>query len=291
MALPQFATYINPLLVALKKLGGSARASEACNTVAEDLSLPDSVLEEQLKNGVSRFENQVHWARFYLSKVGFIDSSKKGVWRLTEKGRNANAFSEEELRKLLIEVQTQTPRSGLHKNPQPDKGAKKQPEVEETSAPTEEGDYKAQLLGTLKKLPPAGFERLCQQLLREAGFEKVAVTGRTGDGGIDGNGVLQINPFVSFKVLFQCKRYEGNVTPSQVRDFRGAMAGRADKGIILTTGSFTTDAKREAMRDGVPQIELVDGEKLIEMFEELELGLIPRKTFDLDEKYFEDYRS
>lgn len=217
MALPQFATYINPLIVALKKLGGSARASEACNAVAEDLKLSDSVLEEQLKNGVSRYENQVHWARFYLSKVGFIDSSKKGVWRLTEKGRNANAFSEEELRKLLIEVQTQTPRSSLHKTPQPEKGPKKPPEVEEASAPNEEGDYKAQLLGTLKKLPPAGFERLCQQLLREAGFEKVAVTGRTGDGGIDGNGVLQINPFVSFKVLFQCKRYEGNVTPSQVR--------------------------------------------------------------------------
>jgi restriction system protein len=291
MALPQFATYINPLMVALKKLGGSARASEACNTVAEDLSLPDAVLEEQLKNGVSRFENQVHWARFFLFKTNYIDSSKKGVWRLTEKGRNAAAFSEEDIRKLVKEVQAQTPRPIPHKNLEPDKSSKKQLVVEEDSAPSEEGDYKTQLLATLKKLPPAGFERLCQQLLREAGFEKVAVTGRSGDGGIDGNGVLQINPFVSFKVLFQCKRYDGSVTPSQVRDFRGAMAGRADKGIILTTGSFTADAKRESMRDGVPQIELVDGEKLIEMFEELELGLIPRKTYDLDEKYFEDYKN
>ena len=291
MALPQYATYINPLIAALKKLGGSARASEACNTVAEDLKLSDAILEEQLKNGVSRYENQVHWARFYLFKTGYIESSKKGVWRLTEKGRNTKTFTEEEIRKLLVEVQAQTPRSFQAKPLLLDKSQKRPMTVADMLGPFASGDYKAQLLSTLKKLPPPGFERLCQQLLREAGFEKVAVTGRTGDGGIDGNGVLQINPFVSFKVVFQCKRYEGNVTPSQVRDFRGAMAGRADKGIILTTGSFTADARREATRDGVPQIELVDGEKLIEMFEELELGLIPRKTFDLDEKYFEDYRS
>ena len=288
MAISQFATFINPLIAALKKLGGSARASEACNTVAEDLSLPDSVLEEQLKNGVSRFENQVHWARFYLSKVGYIDSSKKGVWRLTEKGRSAQEFSEEELRQLLQEVQSM--RSNV-KQLQPEKESNTLTAKEETPAPTEDGDYKVQLLSKLKSLPPTGFERLCQRLLRESGFEKVTVTGKTGDGGIDGHGLLQVNPFVSFRVLFQCKRYEGSVTPSQVRDFRGAMAGRADKGIILTTGSFTADAKREAMRDGVPQIELVDGEKLIELFEGLELGLTPRKTYDLDENFFNDYES
>lgn len=290
MALPQFATYINPLITVLKKLGGSARAREACGIVAEDLSLSDAVLEEQLKNGVSRFENQVHWARFYLYKVGFIDSSRKGVWRLTEKGRNAKEFSEEELRQLLQEVQSQNIRSAV-KQLSPEKENNTPAVKEEAPAPTEDGDYKAQLLSKLKSLPPAGFERLCQRLLRESGFEKVTVTGKTGDGGIDGHGLLQVNPFVSFRVLFQCKRYEGSVTPSQVRDFRGAMAGRADKGIILTTGSFTADAKREAMRDGVPQIELVDGEKLIELFEGLELGLTPRRTYDLDEKFFDDYES
>ena len=290
MALPQFATYINPLIEALKELGGSARAREACSAVAENLSLSDSVLEEQLKNGVSRFENQVHWARFYLSKVGYIDSSRKGVWRLTEKGRSAKEFSEEELRQLLQEVQNQTIRSTVKQLPL-EKESNKLAAKEEATAPTEDGDYKVQLLSKLKSLPSAGFERLCQRLLRESGFEKVTVTGKTGDGGIDGNGLLQMNPFVSFRVLFQCKRYEGSVTPSQVRDFRGAMAGRADKGIILTTGSFTADAKREATRDGVPQIELVDGEKLIELFEELELGLTPRTTYDLDESFFKDYES
>ncbi len=136
----------------------------------------------------------------------------------------------------------------------------------------------------IKSLPADGFERLSQRLLRESGFQQVVVTGKSGDGGIGGIGILQMNPFVSFNVLFQCKRYQGAVTPSHVRDFRGAMMGRADKGIIITTGTFTLEAKKEARRDGVPPIELVDGEALVQMFERLELGLIPRKTLTLKGK-------
>jgi restriction system protein len=156
--------------------------------------------------------------------------------------------------------------------------------------PDEHDDHRIILLEKLMALPADGFERLCQRLLRESGFESVTVTGKSGDGGLDGIGVLQVNPFVSFKVLFQCKRYNGSVSPSQVRDFRGAMMGRADKGIILTTGTFTSEAKKEAVRDGVPPIELVDGEKLVDMFETLELGLKPKKAYDIDEKFFDDFR-
>ena len=144
-------------------------------------------------------------------------------------------------------------------------------------------------MNLMRSLPADGFERLCQRLLRESGFEKVAVTGKSGDGGLDGIGVLQMNPFVSFKVLFQSKRYSGSVSVSQVRDFRGAMMGRADKGIIITTGTFTSDAKKEAVRDGVPPIELVDGEKLLDMFESLELGLKPRIAYDIDDGFFDEF--
>ena len=143
-------------------------------------------------------------------------------------------------------------------------------------------DYREELVQTLQSLPAAGFERFCQRLLRESGFQEVTITGRSGDGGIDGIGILQVNALVSFKVLFQCKKYAGSVTPSHVRDFRGAMTGRADKGIIITTGSFTSEARKEAVRDGAPPIELVDGEKLAGMLEQLELGLRPRQTFEVD---------
>ncbi len=152
-------------------------------------------------------------------------------------------------------------------------------------------DHSAALLEVIKSLPPGGFERLTQRLLRESGFQQVTVTGKSGDGGIDGIGTLKVNPFVSFNVLFQCKRYQGAVTPSQVRDFRGAMQGRADKGLIITTGTFTLEAKKEARRDGVPPIELVDGEALVEMFEQHELGLVPKRSYDIDEIFFQEYRN
>ena len=151
-------------------------------------------------------------------------------------------------------------------------------------------DHRGRLLEILRDLPPHGFERVCQRLLRESGFEQVTVTGRSGDGGIDGVGILEVNPFVSFKVLFQCKRYVGSVSSPQIRDFRGAMMGRADKGLIITTGVFTLDAKKEARRDGVPPIELVDGDKLLTMFERHKLGLSPRTAYDVDEAFFEEYR-
>lgn len=293
MAISEFATYINPVISALRRLGGSARPDEVCTTVAEDLELTDDVLDQRLKNGVSRYENQVHWARFYLAKTGFIDSSKRGVWTLTEKGKNTSEFSENDLRGIIQDVQTQSAKAKSDRALE-DTGSRKPapaPNEDDEAPPDVAGDtHQEHLLAILKSLPPAGFEQICQRLLREAGFEKVAVTGRSGDGGIDGHGVLQMNPFVSFQVLFQCKRYAGSVPAREVRDFRGAMVGRAQKGIVLTTGSFTAGAKRESMRDGVEPIELVDGEKLVDMFERLELGLIPRTTYDVDESFFEAFR-
>lgn len=147
------------------------------------------------------------------------------------------------------------------------------------------------MIEVIRALPPAGFERLCQRLLREAGFAEVEVTGRSGDGGIDGNGVLQVNELVSFRVLFQCKRYQGSVGSGEIRNFRGAMSGRTDKGIILTTGTFTAEAQREAVRDGVPPIELVDATKLVALMERLRLGVRPRTVYDVDETFFEPFRA
>lgn len=292
MAVPEFATYMNPVLASLKALGASARAEEVVAGVSEALNLPDEVLDQRLKNGVSRFENQVHWARFYLAKTGYIDSSRRGVWSLSDKGRAVETLSDSDIRGIIQEVQALAAKKREERREEPSAPIEDTTFEAGDDAPVSPGraDYKVELLSILKSVSPAGFERLCQRLLRESGFEKVQVTGRSGDGGIDGNGVLQVNPFVSFHVLFQCKRYESNVTASQVRDFRGAMMGRAEKGIILTTGGFTADAKREAVRDGVPPIELVDGEKLIEMFELLELGLQPRTTYDIDESFFEPFR-
>lgn len=287
---PEFVRYVGPVIVALTELGGSGRPDEVRGAIAKALNISEEEQARPLPSGVqSRFENQVHWARFYLAKGGYIDASRHGVWTLTEKARGLGKVSAAQARDIYRDVAAQFAKSRGRPLSPPDLET-----TDEQVAPGNDVDhafvnYREAVAARLQALPPAGFERFCQRLLREAGFEEVTITGRSGDGGIDGIGILQVNPLVSFKVLFQCKRYAGSVTPSQVRDFRGAMMGRADKGIIITTGSFTSDARKEAVRDGVPPIELVDGEKLVNMLEQLEVGLKPRRTFEVDITFFDQF--
>lgn len=278
----QFARYIGPVIDAIRELGGSGRPDEVRAVVARNLHISDAEQSEPLPSGVqTRFENQVHWARFYLAKAGYIDSSQRGVWTLTEKGRSLGTVTPDQIRFMVKDVSAQT-------KPRTEEGAVSPPASDEI-VPTA-SNYREELATTLQSLSASGFERFCQRLLRESGFQEVTITGRSGDGGIDGIGILQVNALVSFKVLFQCKKYAGSVNPSQVRDFRGAMTGRADKGIIITTGSFSSDARKEAIRDGAPPIELVDGEKLAGMLEDLQLGLRPKQTYELDSTFFDEYR-
>ena len=286
---PKFIQYFAPIIEGLKALGGSARPAEATDWVANALGVSDEERSELTATGIVRFDNAVAWARFYLAKAGIIDASERGVWTLTEKGRAMSTPSHAEVLAVFKGVQ-----SGFQQGM--GKGTEATPDADQ-DAPSEETafsaglNHRSQVIDALMGLTPAGFEAFAQRLLRESGFQGVAVTGRSGDGGIDGNGILQVNPLVSFKVLFQCKRYSGSVGAGAVRDFRGAMMGRADKGIILTTGSFTADARKEAVRDGVPPIELVDAEKLVNMLEELELGLKPVRAYQLDPSFFDEFRN
>jgi len=281
----QFVKYFGPLLEALRGLGGSAKTDEAVDRVAHDLNVPDEILNETLPSGGSRFRNQVAWARFYLVREGLIDSSKHGVWSLTEKGFKTSLSPEQSREMFLKWVKI-----FQEQRKQKEKSEPVAEQVAEGTGSTSK-DYREEAMGVLLSLPPSGFERLSQRILREAGFTQVVVTGQSGDGGIDGFGTLQINPLVSFKVLFQCKRYTKSVVPSHVRDFRGALSGRADKGIIITTGTFTAEAKREATRDGAPPIELIDGEKLIDMLEQLELGLKAVNTYEVEHAFFNEFKA
>ena len=159
--------------------------------------------------------------------------------------------------------------------------------IEDSSDET--ASWRETLSAALLSMPPDAFERLCQRLLRKSGFIEVAVTGRSGDGGIDGHGIIRLAGLISFPVVFQCKRYTNNVSAGTVRDFRGAMVGRADKGLILTTGGFTRDAHREATRDGAPPIDLIDGELLMDRLKELGLGVSVKtvEVVEVDKKWFD----
>ena len=280
----EFTKWFGPLLNALRELGGSARPKEVVEEIAKSENVPDIQREEIMKSGILRFDNQVAWARQYLVWEGLLDNVKKGVWTLSSKGQDTHLTLEDSRKLFLKWVE-------IHQKARKDKNSKKNIEKLQDEQDPEEVEHEIapSLLEVLQTVSPIGFEHICKRLLREHGFENVFVTQASRDGGIDGYGTLELNPFVSMKVLFQCKRYQGTVSRSQVGDFRNAMIGRADKGIILTTGTFSEDAKREASREGAPPIELIDGKKLVELFEKVELGVKPKIVYEVDYNFFEKF--
>jgi restriction system protein len=286
--IPKYAQLFPPIMEVINELGGSASKEEINDLVIEKYGDKIDFLRHELNNQesdkVPYVKSLIGWARNYLVFTDIIQSSEKGVYSVTEKGQKIEIDGLEAL-KIYREAQEIMRQRKEEKKKSEDVSPDDTEKLDDDLV----ANYRIDLLNILKSLPPAGFERICQRLLREAGFEQVTVTGKAGDGGIDGIGILQVNPFMSFKVIFQCKRYQGTVSAPQIRDFRGAMIGRADKGIFITTGSFTVDAKKEARREGSPQIELVDGDKLIEVFEKHKLGLKPIKTFEIDHKFFNEY--
>jgi restriction system protein len=284
MAGVRFAHYMGPLIDALRELGNSGTPSEVRDTIARNLKLTDDQIEEQNKSGAGRFHNDLHWARYYLAKEGYLDSSTRGVWSLTDKGIESNV-SPHKAQEIAKKVHRDDKLGGTSVTDS-DEYELPAPSDSSTSRTT---DHQTVLLEIMRQMTPNSFERLCQRFLREAGFQQVEITGRSGDGGIDGRGLLQVNPLMSIHVLFQCKRYKGAVGSDAIRNFRGAMTGRTDKGIFITTGNFTTEAQREALREGAPPIELVDAEKLVAMFEKLELGLRPKTVYELDEEFFREF--
>lgn len=264
--LPKYQEFMLPTLNALDKIGGSASLNEINDNVIEAMGLPAAALDVQYESGAGAvLPDRLSWARSHLKEGGFLASGGRGIWLLTDEGRMAKDWPAEALRrKVAAAIRVKH-------------GKRNKARVATSEGPVgdpdaEFADWRDELLAVLRGIDPAAFERLCQRLLRESGFVKVEVTGRSGDGGIDGTGIMQLS-LMSFHVLFQCKRYSGSVGSGAVRDFRGAMMGRTDKGLIITTGTFSPDARREATRDGAPPIDLIDGEALCEKLKELSLGV------------------
>lgn len=273
---PTFTSLMNPVIQALKALGGSGTIEEINDRASEIAGLSDEQLEVLHKPGTggrTEVEYRIAWTRTYLKRYGVLENSSRGVWALSAKGRELDHVDPKVVQRFvqgqLKKARTVSVEDEL---------------VEADTEPT----WRDELMETLLKMEPSAFERLIQRLLRESNFTQVEVTGQSGDGGIDGKGIMRLGGLISFNVIFQCKRYRGSVTPSQVRDFRGAMVGRADKGLLITTGNFTKDAIKEATRDGAPTIDLVDGDQLMDKLKELELGVetetieVKQTTIDRD---------
>ena len=277
--IPSRIDLMNPTIRALQALGGSASIDELLRYVMEELGLSNEVVDAaRLEGRRTDLGYNLAWARTYLKKLGLITNSQRGIWSLTGKGRETESVNEREIGTIIWgEASIDQLPTNLSE--------------EELNDPEDDSiaDWRDQLLGVLRGLQPGAFERVCQRLLRESGFTEVVVTGRTGDGGIDGKGIIRIGGLISFPVLFQCKRYTGNVGAREIRDFRGAMAGRASKGLLMTTGGFTSDAYSEATRDGAEPIDLISGKLLTDKMKELGLGVTAKtvEIVEVDPAWFE----
>lgn len=271
--LPSFDELIIPTVKALKELGGSGLVEEINNKVYEIAEIPEEVL--QISHGeegtTKEVDYRLAWSRTYLKKFGLLENSSRGIWALSKADIDVAELDYLDIvRTVREQSKPAQPKIEIVAPTHIEK------DIEEEVDRSEE--WKNKLLNILHNISPAAFERLAQRLLRESGFSQVEVTGKVGDGGIDGKGIVRVSGLLSFPVIFQCKRYKGSVTPSQVRDFRGAMQGRSDRGLIITTGTFTRDAIKEATRDGAPPIDLVDRELLCDKLKELKLGVSTELT-------------
>ncbi len=273
--LPTFIELIIPTVKALLQLGGSGSVEEINSKVYEIAELSDEIL--QIPHGdegtMIEIDYRLAWSRTYLKKFGLLENSSRGIWALSKSDIKISEIDPNEIvRAAREQAKLSQPKTKVSETETIELEQVFTHEVDKTE------EWKEKLLNILYDIPPTAFERLAQRILRESGFFQVEVTGKTNDGGIDGKGIIRVSGLLSFHVIFQCKRYRGSVTPSQIRDFRGAMQGRADKGLFITTGNFTKEATREATRDGAPPIDLIDGELLCEKLKELKLGIDIKQT-------------
>lgn len=269
---PSYQFFFKPTLQALDELGGSGSNEEIYNRVLLITQLPTDVIEIMHSFTKTEVEYRLAWARTYLKNYGALDNSKHGVWSLTTKGAKMlkeNNIDPKEINKYTIK-----------------KRSKVRSTIAEEDLVVEAFSWRDQITDILQHLDPYAFERLAQRLLRECGFSDVVVTRRSGDGGIDGTGKLRIQGIFSFNVAFQCKRYKGVVGPSEIRDFRGSLDTNIEKGVLITTGTFTKAAKDEASCPGKRLIDLMDGEELINKLAEYGIGLNEVKSYEVDEDFF-----
>lgn len=270
-SVPRRDDLYNPLLQALRELGGSGTIDEIAERVITILQMPEPIasqLHDQDNSNETELEYRLAWARTGLKNYGILERSGRGVWAIKADKLSVDRVDPAEVTRFARTIV----RSKSNGSAQEDEEAEAILQDQDPEAP--DAAWRQTLHRVLTTvLTPDAFERLSMRLLRESGFVHAEVTGRSGDGGIDGKGIARMAGVLSFHVVFQCKRYQGAVSSSHVRDFRGAMVGRADKGLLITTGRFSRDAVAEATREGAPPIDLIDGDRLADMLKALKLGV------------------
>jgi restriction system protein len=281
-----------PLLAALEKLGGRARPQDVYATVTTSLpELTEEDLAEQLQSGGNKWTNRIQWVRQRLVDKGEMESPSYGIWAITDKGisrlRGDSGVAQPVSPRLQAPTSTVSPPPPASETPpsQASPTHQAQPNFEETV-----DDYltafKSKVLQKLHDLSPDKFEEFAGVLLRRYGFQRVKVTGKSGDGGIDGHGELKVGLAV-VKAAFQCKRWQGPVASKEVQAFRGAIQGQFEQGYFFTTSTFSKAAQAESVKIGAAPIILFDGEQIGQIMIEKGIG-VKRRPVELYEDQIED---
>ena len=295
--IPDLAGMMLAVVEALREIGSSAHIHELDEKVIEREGLKEEEQSYPMSGNDPRLRVNYYlaWARTYLRRGGALENSARGIWSLTKSGSEITTKAQTKaIFDQVVEEEKQRAKARRENSKTSDERLADQTNVTDIAttalddtAQWGERSWTERLLAVVGSLTPDAFERLSQRLLREAGFTKVEVRGKSGDGGIDGVGVLRVN-LVSFQVYFQCKKWKGSVGSKEIRDFRGALQGRADKGLFITTGTFTSHAADEATRDGAIAIDLIDGMRLCELLKENALGISTKmvEEIEIDEAWY-----
>lgn len=278
-AIPNYATLIEATFSALKMLGGSGKNDEINSKVAEILELSNEVQDIPHLNSssLSEVNYRCAWARTILKNYGALENSARSVWTIKPEFTGIDSVDGAIVEKFRNIKSEKTQRFNT---------AEEKMEEQGVDVPEEVKPWRKRLYEVLINMDPYGFERLTQRVLRECGFTNVVVTKKSGDGGIDGTGKLKINGIFSFNIAFQCKRYQGSVGAGDIRDFRGSLTTDIEKGVFITTGSFSKPAIEEASNPGKQQIDLIDGEEFITKLAEFGIGVKEVKDYEIDEQFF-----
>lgn len=299
----EFLRFFNSLLDALREKGGQARPREIYDDIAKKQDLSKEERTATLKSGALRFQNQIAWARSYLVKTGYLDSPCHGVWRLTDKGKDAHLDGPEidSIFQRVLEMKTLA-EAGTESMTTAEPASEKEVSAKEIGddeaiAPSPQtspySDHRPALIALIGSMTPRGFEEFCSELLERVGVEEVQTTQYTKDGGIDGTGRLRINEFVFQPIAFQAKKFDGSgkkVSSEEIQRFRGAIGGHIAKGIFFTTTTYSEDAKREARAAGKVEIELVNLDRILEICERYQIGLIEQKILVAEPLFFRRFR-
>ena len=278
-SIPNYAALIEATYVALKQLGGSGRNDEINKAVYSILNISDEVLDilHTGRTSFSEIDYRLAWARTLLKNYGAITNSARRVWTSSSEFADIDAVDGAMVEKCR-NISNHTAEKGAAEVLEPDSM--------DSDAPQDTETWRQRVFNILIHMDPYAFERLAQRVLRECGFTDVIVTKSSGDGGIDGYGKLKINGIISFNIAFQCKRYQGVVGSPEIRDFRGSLTKNIEKGVFITTGTFSKAAQEEAENPGKQQIDLINGEDFIDMLADYSIGLTEVKDYEIDEEFF-----